>query len=101
MCTQMMLSKLFFFSSRRRHTRYWRDWSSDVCSSDLSRSVDSNLSVSHNEKHQEQLKIIVSECLKTSEELRLEHIWTRFQSFNQFQKFFLILWHRTSYGVYI
>src|SRR3712207_5238681 len=24
----------FFFSSRRRHTRYWRDWSSDVCSSD-------------------------------------------------------------------
>src|SRR5947209_10231737 len=27
----------FFFSSRRRHTRYWRDWSSDVCSSDLDR----------------------------------------------------------------
>src|SRR3712207_8899150 len=27
----------FFFSSRRRHTRYWRDWSSDVCSSDLGR----------------------------------------------------------------
>src|SRR3712207_1030142 len=26
---------LFFFSSRRRHTRYWLDWSSDVCSSDL------------------------------------------------------------------
>src|SRR5947209_9484508 len=30
---------VFFFSSRRRHTRYWRDWSSDVCSSDLSRSL--------------------------------------------------------------
>src|SRR5215203_568587 len=29
----------FFFSSRRRHTRYWRDWSSDVCSSDLERMV--------------------------------------------------------------
>src|SRR5258707_9958879 len=29
----------FFFSSRRRHTRYWRDWSSDVCSSDLFRFV--------------------------------------------------------------
>src|SRR5258707_6036768 len=29
-------SRGFFFSSRRRHTRYWRDWSSDVCSSDLS-----------------------------------------------------------------
>src|SRR3712207_7961542 len=25
----------FFFSSRRRHPRYWRDWSSDVCYSDL------------------------------------------------------------------
>src|SRR5438445_2420303 len=29
------LADFFFFSSRRRHTRYWRDWSSDVCSSDL------------------------------------------------------------------
>src|SRR5699024_12183476 len=27
----------FFFSSRRRHTRSKRDWSSDVCSSDLGR----------------------------------------------------------------
>src|SRR5207247_4878415 len=27
----------FFFSSRRRHTRSTRDWSSDVCSSDLTR----------------------------------------------------------------
>src|SRR6478672_5848994 len=30
----------FFFSSRRRHTRSDRDWSSDVCSSDLIRSAD-------------------------------------------------------------
>src|SRR5690625_7311439 len=29
----------FFFSSRRRHTRWPRDWSSDVCSSDLRESV--------------------------------------------------------------
>src|SRR5687768_18177703 len=29
------LPRLFFFSSRRRHTRCSRDWSSDVCSSDL------------------------------------------------------------------
>src|SRR5256884_9593034 len=29
----------FFFSSRRRHTRCSRDWSSDVCSSDLARCV--------------------------------------------------------------
>src|SRR3712207_1861136 len=32
----------FFFSSRRRHTRYWRDWSSDVCSSDLHTLPDSS-----------------------------------------------------------
>src|SRR5687768_18217205 len=34
----MLVSLLFFFffSSRRRHTRCSRDWSSDVCSSDLS-----------------------------------------------------------------
>src|SRR6266508_1451878 len=30
----------FFFSSRRRHTRWPRDWSSDVCSSDLSCEAD-------------------------------------------------------------
>src|SRR3989440_6881685 len=30
----------FFFSSRRRHTRSDRDWSSDVCSSDLTTAVD-------------------------------------------------------------
>src|SRR5690606_41977922 len=29
----------FFFSSRRRHTRFSRDWSSDVCSSDLAQIV--------------------------------------------------------------
>src|SRR5207247_10289579 len=33
--SSLMLSFLFFFSSRRRHTRSTRDWSSDVCSSDL------------------------------------------------------------------
>src|SRR5690606_40303007 len=30
----------FFFSSRRRHTRFSRDWSSDVCSSDLLLALD-------------------------------------------------------------
>src|SRR5699024_11439903 len=32
----LLLFLFFFFSSRRRHTRSKRDWSSDVCSSDLS-----------------------------------------------------------------
>src|SRR5439155_11405559 len=33
--TRVALLLFFFFSSRRRHTRWPRDWSSDVCSSDL------------------------------------------------------------------
>src|SRR6266542_3167534 len=33
------MAKFFFFSSRRRHTRCYRDWSSDVCSSDLLRNA--------------------------------------------------------------
>src|SRR6266705_4978382 len=34
----------FFFSSRRRHTRSYGDWSSDVCSSDLPMSLGEQLS---------------------------------------------------------
>src|SRR5699024_12010681 len=33
---------IFFFSSRRRHTRSKRDWSSDVCSSDLDTLLEDN-----------------------------------------------------------
>src|SRR5256885_3845988 len=32
----LLVALIFFFSSRRRHTRLQGDWSSDVCSSDLS-----------------------------------------------------------------
>src|SRR5690606_41177581 len=39
MYTGFLRSFFFFFSSRRRHTRFSRDWSSDVCSSDLGRVV--------------------------------------------------------------
>src|SRR5690606_9521927 len=35
------LFRMFFFSSRRRHTSFSRDWSSDVCSSDLSTDLNS------------------------------------------------------------
>src|SRR3712207_7888579 len=47
---------IFFFSSRRRHTRYWRDWSSDVCSSDLYRpeavgAEDRDKSEAHQHEH--------------------------------------------------
>src|SRR5204862_966829 len=37
------LALSFFFSSRRRHTRSLRDWSSDVCSSDLAIAPDDRL----------------------------------------------------------
>src|SRR4051794_41751165 len=43
----------FFFSSRRRHTRWTGDWSSDVCSSDLEHTLDlppaRHMLVVHNE----------------------------------------------------
>src|SRR5690606_39586741 len=35
LCNNVSLNVILFFSSRRRHTRFSRDWSSDVCSSDL------------------------------------------------------------------
>src|SRR2546426_7962277 len=38
---------LFFFSSRRRHTRLQGDWSSDVCSSDLG-AVEEQRKIGHN-----------------------------------------------------
>src|SRR2546430_4382985 len=37
---EMLHSVFFFFSSRRRHTRFDCDWSSDVCSSDLMTTLD-------------------------------------------------------------
>ena len=48
---------VFFFSSRRRHTRYIGDWSSDVCSSDLrSHAMLSAVGLGeHSHKHPDQL----------------------------------------------
>src|SRR2546422_4416516 len=48
LCVCLYLLRLFFFfffffSSRRRHTRCSRDWSSDVCSSDLKEETESDL----------------------------------------------------------
>src|SRR5438034_8552911 len=39
----MMYFFFFFFSSRRRHTRSLCDWSSDVCSSDLKKNLQTRL----------------------------------------------------------
>src|SRR6267378_4428189 len=41
----MRLYFFFFFSSRRRHTRSLRDWSSDVCSSDLKQALEAGVTI--------------------------------------------------------
>src|SRR5206468_9842130 len=46
----------FFFSSRRRHTRSDRDWSSDVCSSDLQTS-DSRIAVELSDAEQKMIGV--------------------------------------------
>src|SRR5207247_4297347 len=55
----------FFFSSRRRHTRSTRDWSSDVCSSDLR---DARRSRIRDERHRRALRE-AAEKLRTTREL--------------------------------
>src|SRR5690606_39829363 len=45
----------FFLSSRRRHTRFSRDWSSDVCSSDLARADDGTSITGADEYEQSQV----------------------------------------------
>src|SRR3989449_7170204 len=44
-------SSFFFFSSRRRHTRCSRDWSSDVCSSDLDLTAERARAVGASARH--------------------------------------------------
>src|SRR5690348_17905391 len=43
---------IFFFSSRRRHTRWTGDWSSDVCSSDLFEHTEGQLNLLETEKQE-------------------------------------------------
>src|SRR5439155_9081280 len=53
----------FFFSSRRRHTRWPRDWSSDVCSSDLTTShTGVHVSTSGGGTNQPSINIHFSTC---------------------------------------
>src|SRR3712207_7572559 len=49
----------FFFSSRRRNTRYWRDWSSDVCSSDLEQGI--TIDVAYRYFHTPRRKFIIAD----------------------------------------
>src|SRR3712207_7498202 len=70
----------FFFSSRRRHTRYWRDWSSDVCSSDLPSILGRSVSLSIALASQEPtglMRICPKRCLGSLEGMEPCHAWGR------------------------
>src|SRR5438270_12923068 len=67
----------FFFSSRRRHTRFDCDWSSDVCSSDLDSQVYDREKINANPM---QLMISLTVMTRAHEEsktkaMRLGHAW--------------------------
>src|SRR5437867_11021180 len=65
----------FFFSGRRRHTRSYGDWSSDVCSSDLNSLQDelAKLLARYTPEHPDvvKLKTQIDELKKRSEERRV------------------------------
>src|SRR5690606_40813414 len=66
------------FSSRRRHTRFSRDWSSDVCSSDLWRVVEPEGQRAAGEwtrEDEERLRAIVDDA-------RRNGLWIRFYTLN-------------------
>src|SRR5690242_21681789 len=63
----------FFFSSRRRHTRLTCDWSSDVCSSDLSLPRSRQHDRSDHEPGRRELGVIGRLDLLILERARLQH----------------------------
>src|SRR6266478_9474626 len=62
----------FFFSSRRRHTRFDCDWSSDVCSSDLKKSTPPREWVDLNEVIREMVVLLRGEATRYSILVRTE-----------------------------
>src|SRR5690554_7893873 len=56
----------FFFSSRRRHTRCGRDWSSDVCSSDLDMRIGRHHQLPYIRRISQNLLISRHSCIKTN-----------------------------------
>src|SRR5207237_2138764 len=72
-CSQYVLFSFFFFSSRRRHTRFKCDWSSDVCSSDLRAASSAARSASETESTatSRSFNIELLTCSPRSEERRV------------------------------
>src|SRR3989440_7659481 len=63
-CVLLCVCFFFFFSSRRRHTRSDRDWSSDVCSSDLSRPRSDRLLPARRDRFEVGYRHVAAERLK-------------------------------------
>src|SRR5690606_41046189 len=71
-------SIVFFFSSRRRHTRFSRDWSSDVCSSDLGahcRVIEPSENIEDQENF---LKIVRGKEKQYVDATRMDVLWIRY-----------------------
>src|SRR5262245_65843784 len=84
----MLSCPLFFFSSRRRHTRCLSDWSSDVCSSDLHGRRRANREDQRGKDDQHLCRIFVARSkYSRSEERRVgkecRSRWAAYQSNNE------------------
>src|SRR5690606_40715423 len=77
------LNFLFFFSSRRRHTRFSRDWSSDVCSSDL-----------HLDANQELLPLFLDEVFVNWDGARRRNALTLLEQVSARRQVFFFTCHR-------
>src|SRR5690606_39774923 len=62
----------FFFSSRRRHTRFSRDWSSDVCSSDLMLSLSNTYNTDELREFDERVKKSIGQSVAYVCELKFD-----------------------------
>src|SRR5260370_1765069 len=75
-CTYVV-GRFFFFSSRRRHTRFKCDWSSDVCSSDLfclrSEEHTSDLKQKRSEEHTSELQSHLNLVCRLLLEKKMQH----------------------------
>src|SRR5688572_31618432 len=81
---------MFFFSSRRRHTRFDCDWSSDVCSSDLQAVLISDRGIEEGERaHHHLRRVARSEERRVGKECR-----SRWSPYHQTKKNPKALCHR-------
>src|SRR2546430_15893898 len=60
LCKYKLKFLLFFFSSRRRHTRFDCDWSSDVCSSDLFKKLNLLIKIKIRKHLMKKVKLILA-----------------------------------------